>query len=133
MVVHCFRERTAFLSLSRTKNRLSFRYDSTSQLKGHFNNSGDSSSPHVPTTREGLWGKANTGRTTTGGQARIAENSMIHAMKGQNGDPAMIADIGRIAGLPELALSPAAIFLRETPMTILKNNAFSRPKLAVTI
>jgi hypothetical protein len=45
---------------------------------------------------------------------------MIHTMRGLNGEVAMIEDIGKIADLPELALSTAAIFLRETPMIILK-------------
>jgi hypothetical protein len=77
--------------------------------------------PHVPKTREGLWGKTSTGRITTVDQAKIAENSMIHAMRGMNGEVAMIEDIGKIADLPELTLIPSAIFPRETPTIILKN------------
>jgi|GEM_PF-6448864 len=56
---------------------------------------------------------------------------MIHVMRGLNGEVAMIEGIGKIADLPELALSPAAIIPRETPMIMLKN-VFSLLKPSVT-
>jgi len=52
---------------------------------------------------------------------------MILAIRGQIDEVSMIEDIGKTADLPELALSAVAIFLRETPMILLKN-VFSTAK-----